>query len=81
MTMPRPAIQTAHYLFEQTPLEYAFTDIAEPLTLGDAVRRLIEHHFGDAENNLVLPEPGETEQEVLRRAEVVGITQVRLIDG
>lgn len=63
------------YRYHQEPRQHVFETEA-PLGRGDAVRQLIERHFADSENNLVLPEPGASEAELERHAEVLGLTEI-----
>ena len=39
---------------------------------------LLELHYGDAENSLLMPTADSTPQEILAQAEQVGITQIRV---
>ncbi|WP_421681677.1 hypothetical protein HKW98_10985 [Stutzerimonas urumqiensis] len=66
------------YRYQQDPREHVIQSGEGPLTPGEAARQLIERHFADAENNLVLPEPDATDEELLRQAEILGITDIRL---
>ncbi|WP_028239374.1 hypothetical protein [Stutzerimonas azotifigens] len=67
------------YFYQQDPREH-LVESDGPLSPGQAARLLIERHFADAENNLVLPEADASEDELLRQAEILGITRIRLHD-
>lgn len=65
------------YRYRLEPRDHVF-ETDTPLNRADALRRLIEHHFADSENNLVLPEPGASEAELERHAEVLGLTDIQV---
>jgi hypothetical protein len=41
---------------------------------------LLQLHFGDGENSLIMPNADATPEEVLWQAELVGLTQIRVAD-
>ena len=67
-----------NYIFQNDPRAQIIESEQESLTQGEAARRLIEHHNADAENSLVMPDAEASETELLRQAEVVGITDIRV---
>jgi len=67
-----------NYIFQNDPRAQIIESEEESLTQGEAARRLIEHHNADAENSLVMPDAEAGETELLRQAEVVGITDIRV---
>ncbi|KPY36307.1 MULTISPECIES: hypothetical protein [Pseudomonas syringae group] len=44
----------------------------------EAALHLLELHFGDAENSLMMPNADATPDEVLAKAELLGLTQIRV---
>lgn len=67
-----------NYIFQNDPRAQIIESDEDSLSQGDAARRLIEHHNADAENSLVMPDAQADETELLRQAEVVGITDIRV---
>lgn len=67
-----------NYIFQNDPRAQIIESDGESLTQGEAARRLIEHHNADAENSLLMPDAEAGETELLRQAEVVGITDIRV---
>ncbi len=67
-----------NYIFQNDPRAQIMELDEDRLSQGDAARRLIEHHNADAENSLVMPDAQAGETELLRQAEVVGITDIRV---
>jgi len=67
-----------NYIFQNDPRSQIIESDGDSLSQGEAARRLIEHHNADAENSLVMPDAQADEAELLRQAEVVGITDIRV---
>lgn len=67
-----------NYIFQNDPRAQIIESQQGTMTQGEAARRLIEHHNADAENSLVMPDVEADETELLRQAEVVGITDIRV---
>jgi len=67
-----------NYIFQNDPRAQIIESQQESMTQGEAARRLIEHHNADAENSLLMPDAEADETELLRQAEVVGITDIRV---
>ena len=67
-----------NYIFQNDPRAQIIESATESLSQGEAARHLIEHHNADAENSLVMPDAEAGETELLRQAEVVGITDIRV---
>ncbi|MEE5065531.1 hypothetical protein V2J97_15930 [Pseudomonas alliivorans] len=68
-------------------LDYRFNDesrshlleIDQPqLQAHEAAIHLLELHFGDAENSLMMPNADATPDEVLAKAELLGLTRLRV---
>jgi hypothetical protein len=41
---------------------------------------LLQLHFGDAENSLIMPTANSTPEEILEQAERVGLTRIKVVD-
>nr|MBF0683192.1 hypothetical protein [Pseudomonas sp.] len=67
-----------NYIFHNDPRAQVIESEDDSLSQGNAARHLIEHHNADAENSLVMPDAEAGEEELLRQAEVVGITDIRV---
>ncbi|MBV1807490.1 hypothetical protein V2I80_08095 [Pseudomonas viridiflava] len=66
------------YLFKNTPRTHSLElDQPEPQA-HEAALHLLELHFGDAENSLMMPNADATPDEVLAKAELLGLTQIRV---
>jgi len=67
-----------NYIYQNDPRAETYDVDADSLSQGEAARRLIELHNGDAENSLVMPKAGADEAQLLEQAEVMGITDIRV---
>jgi hypothetical protein len=72
------------YLFNGEPrrhvLEVKQAHLAQAhLAEHEAALHLLELHVGDAENGLIMPPADATPEQIVQQAEVVGITQVRVV--
>lgn len=74
--MPNYTIQ---YLFNDTPRTHQLELNQPELSVADAAMHLLELHFGDGENSLIMPTADSTTEEILQQADVVGITQVEVV--
>lgn len=70
---------TLNYLFNDEPRTHVFELKQSELPLHEAAMHLLQLHFGDAENGLILPAADATPAEVLEQAEVVGITRIKVL--
>ncbi len=70
---------TLNYLFNDEPRTHVFELKQSELTLHEAAMHLLQLHFGDAENGLILPAADATPAEILEQAEVVGITRIKVL--
>lgn len=69
---------TLNYRFNDEPRTHVF-ELKQPnLTVHEAALHLLQLHFGDAENGLILPPADATPEEILEQAQVVGITQIEV---
>lgn len=71
---------TLDYLFNGEPRTQTFELEQPQLPLHEAAMHLLQLHFGDAENSLIMPNADATPEEVLVQAERVGLTQIRVVD-
>jgi hypothetical protein len=67
------------YLYNGEPRTHLFELEQARLPLHEAAMHLLELHFGDAENSLMMPNADATPSEILEQAERVGLTQIRVI--
>ncbi|MFJ7793817.1 hypothetical protein [Pseudomonas sp. NPDC096950] len=71
---------TLKYLFDGEPRTHVF-DLKQPqLPIHEAAMHLLQLHFGDGENSLIMPSADATPAEVLEQAERVGLTQIVVVD-
>ncbi|MBN2994084.1 hypothetical protein JWR97_26015 [Pseudomonas cedrina subsp. fulgida] len=70
---------TLNYLFNGEPRTHVFELKQPELPVQEAALHLLQLHFGDAENGLILPPADATPEEVLAQAKVVGITQIEVV--
>ncbi|WP_122439939.1 hypothetical protein [Pseudomonas viridiflava] len=66
------------YLFKNTPRTHLLELDQPELQAHEAALHLLELHFGDAENSLMMPNADATPDEVLAKAELLGLTQIRV---
>ncbi|CRM88961.1 hypothetical protein [Pseudomonas sp. 22 E 5] len=67
---------TLNYLFNDEPRTHVFELKQPQLQVHEAALHLLQLHFGDAENGLILPPADASPDEILEQAQVVGITQI-----
>jgi len=70
---------TLNYLFNDEPRTHVFELKQPELPLHEAAMHLLQLHFGDAENGLILPSADATPEEILEQAQVVGISQIKVV--
>jgi hypothetical protein len=70
---------TLNYLFNDEPRTHVFELKQSELPLHEAAMHVLQLHFGDAENGLILPAADATPDEILEQAEVVGITRIKVL--
>jgi precorrin-6B methylase 1 len=71
---------TLHYLFNGEPRTHAF-ELKQPhLPLHEAAMHLLQLHFGDSENSLIMPNAEATPEEIAKQAERVGLTRIEVVD-
>jgi hypothetical protein len=71
---------TLEYLFNGEPRTYAFEFNQPQLSVHEAAMHLIQLHFGDGENSLIMPNADATAEEILEQAELLGLTQIKVVD-
>ena len=64
------------YRFNDEPREHVIESEEQPLSLADAALHLLELHFGDCENSLIIPSADAAPVEVLRQAKLLGIADI-----
>ncbi|MGU9850174.1 hypothetical protein ACU680_05205 [Pseudomonas koreensis] len=69
---------TIQYLFKDAPRTHQLQLNQSELSVADAAMHLLELHFGDGENSLIMPTADSTVEEILQQAEVMGITRVEV---
>jgi hypothetical protein len=67
------------YLFNGEPRRHVLEVKQTHLAEHEATLHLLELHVGDAENGLIMPPADATPEQIVQQAEVVGITQVRVV--
>lgn len=71
-------LHTITYQFEQSPRTHTFELAAAQLPGHEAAMHLIELHFGDSENSLNMPNADASPDEVMRQAELLGLTDIKV---
>jgi hypothetical protein len=68
------------YRVKDQPRHHRF-DLNQPaLSVSDAAMHLLELHFGDSENSLMMPNADATPDEVIEQADQLGLTDIRVTD-
>nr|WP_314568157.1 hypothetical protein [uncultured Pseudomonas sp.] len=70
---------TLNYRFNEEFRTHVFEFKQPDLPVHEAALHLLQLHFGDAENGLILPPADATPEEILEQAQVVGITQIEVV--
>lgn len=73
-------IYTLDYLFKGEPRTYQFELKQSHLPVHEAAMHLLQLHFGDGENSLMMPTADATQEEILQQAEQVGLTRIKVTD-
>lgn len=71
---------TVQYLFSGEPRTHRFELTQPELAEHEAAMHLLQLHFGDAENSLIMPTANSTPEEILEQAERVGLTRIKVVD-
>ncbi|KRP67608.1 hypothetical protein [Pseudomonas orientalis] len=72
-------VYTLNYRFNDEPRTHTFDLKQSGLPVHEAAMHLLQLHFGDAENGLILPAADATPEEILEQARVVGITHIKVV--
>lgn len=71
---------TVEYLFNGEPRTHLFEFKQPQLPVHEAAMHLLQLHFGDGENSLIMPNADATPAQILEQAERVGLTQIQVDD-
>ena len=71
---------TLEYLFNGEPRTHMFEFKQPQLAVHEAAMHLLQLHFGDGENSLIMPTADATPEEILKQAGLVGLTQIKVVD-
>ena len=71
---------TVQYLFNGEPRTHVFELKQSRLSVSEAAMHLLQLHFGDGENSLIMPNADATPAEISEQAERVGLTQIQVLD-
>lgn len=71
---------TVEYLFNGEAREHIFQLKDPALPVHEAAMHLLQLHFGDSENSLIMPNADATPEEILEQAELVGLTQIEVAE-
>jgi len=66
------------YQFNDEPRETFLESEEQGLPIANAAMHLLQLHFGDAENSLIIPSADAADVEVLRQAELLGIANIEV---
>lgn len=67
------------YLFNGEPRSQVFEFEQDRVTLREAAMHLLQLHFGDGENSLVMPSADATTEQVLEQAELLGLSRIGIV--
>jgi hypothetical protein len=68
------------YLYDGEPRTHQFELKQAQLPAQEAAMHLLQLHFGDGENSLIMPTADATPEEILEQAKLVGLTHITVID-
>ncbi|WP_110951205.1 hypothetical protein [Pseudomonas bohemica] len=71
---------TLEYLFNDEPRTHRFELKQPQLPVHEAAMHLLQLHFGDAENSLIMPNGEASPEEILEQAKRDGLTEIRVVD-
>jgi hypothetical protein len=66
------------YLFDREPRRLTLDGASPPLTVAQATLHVLQLHFGDSENSLLMPAADASAEQIQAQAAVVGISEVRV---
>ncbi|WP_213662541.1 hypothetical protein [Stutzerimonas stutzeri] len=67
-----------NYIYQNDPRAQIIESQGESLSNAAAAAHLIRLHHADAENGLVMPDADAAGEELLKQAEILGITDIRV---
>lgn len=67
------------YQFNDEPRTHSFELHQPSLSVHDAAMHLLQLHFGDGENSLIMPSADATPAQILQQAEWVGLTNINVV--
>jgi hypothetical protein len=70
---------TINYLFNDEPRSHSFELEQLQLPTHEAAMHLLQLHFGDGENSLMMPNADATPDDILEQADRVGLTQIQVV--
>lgn len=71
---------TLEYLFNGEPRTHLFEFRQPQLPVHEAAMHLLQLHFGDGENSLIMPTADAMPEEILKQAELVGLAQIKVVN-
>ncbi|MCO8311806.1 hypothetical protein [Pseudomonas mandelii] len=71
---------TLEYLFNGESRTHMFELEQPQLPVHEAAMHLLQLHYGDGENSLIMPTADATPAQILEQAERVGLTQIKVVD-
>lgn len=74
-------IYTIHYLFNDQSRTHQLELKQPELSIQDAAMHLLQLHFGDGENSLIMPTADSTLEEIIEQTSLVGITRIEVVDA
>lgn len=66
------------YLLDREPRRLTLDGASPPLTAAQATLHVLQLHFGDSENSLLMPAADASVEQIQAQAAVVGISEVRV---
>ncbi len=72
-------IYTLEYLFNDEPRTHQFELKQPELPVHEAAMHLLQLHFGDSENSLIMPNGDASPAEILQQAERDGLTDIKVV--
>lgn len=71
---------TLDYLFNGEPRTHLFELEQPQLPVHEAAMHLLQLHYGDGENSLIMPTADATPAQILEQAGWVGLTQITVVN-
>lgn len=74
-------VHSVDYRFNGEPRNHRFELNQPQLSVSDAAMHLLELHFGDSENSLMMPNADATPDDIIEQAGQLGLTDIRVTQG